>query len=134
MSGGAALLSVALQAAVLLTSVDQGSNSQIDEPRTAVVRSAAAWNALWKEHSAGPMPAGEIDFGRFMIVGVFLGTRPTAGYTVEITGMRTTGGVTLVEYRERGPAPGDIAAQMLTAPFHLVRVPRVEGRVEFRKL
>jgi hypothetical protein len=134
MSGAAALVSAALQATVLMNPVAQGSNSQIDAPRTVVVRSAAAWNALWKEHSPGPMPGPDTDFARFMIVGVFLGTRPTAGFSVEITGVRTTGGVTVVEYRERSPAPGDMTAQILTAPFHLVRVPRVEGAVEFRRL
>jgi hypothetical protein len=39
-----------------------------------------------------------------------------------------------VEYRERRPPPGTLVAQVLTSPFHLVRVPRQTGPVEFRRL
>jgi hypothetical protein len=40
----------------------------------------------------------------------------------------------IVEYREVQPARGGLTAQVLTAPFHLVSIPRVVGTIEFRKL
>lgn len=101
---------------VTFTTLAQGSSSQILEPREVVVRSAAEWQTLWKEHSAEPPPT--IDFSRSIVVGVFVGSRPTTGYQVDITAVKGDGGLAVVEYRERRPAPGALVAQVLTSPFH----------------
>jgi hypothetical protein len=47
-----------------------------------IVRSAADWGALWAAHS--PQPAPAVDFSRALVAGVFLGSRPSAGFRVEI--------------------------------------------------
>jgi hypothetical protein len=125
------MIAVLLQAAVAFTTIARGTDSQITEPREAVARSADEWGALWSAH--GSDRAQTVDFSRFMVVGVFLGTRPTSGYTVEIVRVRSQGGVTTVEYRERRPAADSFNLQLLTMPFHLVRIPRTD-RVEFRKV
>ncbi len=108
-----------------------GTHSEIQEPRQVVVRTAEDWQALWKAHSAEPAPI--IDFSRSMVIGVFLGSRPTAGFTVEITAIRVRNNTAVVEYTERGPAPGAITAQVLTSPFHLVTVTRDLGAIEFSR-
>ena len=120
-----------LQAAVAFTSVARGTDSQVTEPREVVVRSADEWGALWSTHGSDRAPT--VDFSRFMVVGVFLGTRPTSGYTVEIVRVNSQQGVNTVEYREGRPAADAFNLQVLTAPFHLVRIPRTE-KVEFRKV
>ena len=132
--GGVVAVVMALQTALPLTPVAQGASSQIMELRQVVAKTAGAWQALWKEHSAAPMPVSEIDFSQFMIVGVFLGTRPTAGFSVEITTVTVRDGAVVVEYVERRPDPGGVTAQVLTSPFHIVRVPRAAGIVKFQAL
>ena len=95
-----------------------------------VVRTAAEWKALWKEHApTEKMPS--VDFTKQMVVGVFAGSKPTTGYAVEITGVRTEGKDLLVEVVRREPARGTLAAQILTEPFHLVSLPRHDGPVRF---
>jgi hypothetical protein len=126
------VVAVLLQVAVAFTTLARGTDSQVSTPREVVVRSADEWQALWKDHSAAPVPV--VDFSRFMVVGIFLGTRPTAGYATDVVRVRSEGTVTIVEYREQQPARGAITAQVLTAPFHLVRIPRVAGTIEFKKL
>lgn len=128
----ALLVAAVMQAGVVTVPVAQGSQSGIEEPRTVVVRTPAAWRALWKEHSRSAAPAATVDFRRFMVVGVFLGTRPTAGYAIEIASVSMREDIMLVEYREVSPDAGDITAQVLTSPFQMVRVPRFAGEVEFR--
>ena len=123
----------ALQAALPMVTVAQGSSSQILEPRQVVVRDAVAWQALWRAHSAAAAPAADVDFSRFMLVAVFVGTRPSAGYAVDITSTTAADGTTLVNYTEREPGAGLITAQVLTSPFHIVRIPRTEGRVVFTR-
>jgi hypothetical protein len=107
-----------------------GVQSGIEEPRTVVVRTAAEWKTLCGQYADGrPCPA--VDFTRAIVVGVFLGTRPTAGHAVEIARVERDGDATVVTYRERKPGPDEMAAQMITAPYQLVTIDRVGGPVRF---
>lgn len=113
-----------------LTTVAQGTLSSIDEPLQVVVRTPAEWERLWRRHGSGqPVPA--VDFGTKMVVGVFLGSRPTAGYKVEIVEILRTADGLVVTYAERKPAPDRMVAQIVTAPFHLVSCDRQDGAVKF---
>jgi hypothetical protein len=113
--------------------LDRGTHSNIDDARQVVVRTAADWGALWKQHAPGlPMP--EVDFAREAVAGVFLGTRPTGGFGVEIVGAAQKTGSMLVQYRETRPGPDAITTQVITSPFHLVAVPRIDGDVKFEKV
>jgi hypothetical protein len=113
--------------------VAAGSMSAASGPRQAVARTDAEWEALWKAHDA-QQAKPPVDLKTRMIVAVFLGSRPTAGYGVQITGARRDGSVLVVEYAERTPPPGAITAQVLTSPFHIGAVPRHEGSVRFEKV
>ncbi|MBE3072450.1 MAG: protease complex subunit PrcB family protein [Acidobacteria bacterium] len=113
-----------------LATVSRGAMSSIDEPSQPVVRTQAEWVALWKRHGSGqPLPG--IDFQAQMVVGVFLGARPSAGYSVEIVEVRKSGDGLIVEYREAKPGPDRMAAQIVTAPFHLVSLDQQDGAVTF---
>jgi archaellin len=112
------------------TSVAKGDQSEQQTARQVVARSATDWQAVWKAHSpTEKVPA--VDLTTHMVVGVFVGTRPSAGYSVEITGVKTEGTAMIVEYVERRPKPGMIAAQILTQPFHLVSVEQHADPVRF---
>ena len=112
--------------------VDKGDFSNVDDAKQVVVRADAEWRALWRQH-AGERELPHIDFGKEMIVGVFMGSRPTAGYDTVITKTLEANGVLRVWYRERTPARGLILAQVLTSPFHLVAVPKTASEVKFEK-
>ena len=118
---------------VPLTTVAKGTISDTDGPQRVVVRTAEEWKKLWTSLST-ETPAPTIDFERTVVVGVFLGARPTAGFEVAITAVKTEGGRTIVEYRERRPDPADLVAEVLTSPFHLVSIPRDLGPIEFRQM
>jgi hypothetical protein len=117
---------------IAFTNVAQGSSSQVDEPRKVIVRSAEEFQALWKTHSTAPLP--KVDFSKSIVVGVFLGMRPTAGYTVGIQAVRRTEGGAVVEYIEGVPDKSRMVAQVLTSPFHLVSIPSDVKTVEFKQL
>ena len=117
-------------APVPFNTISQSEDSGVEEARQIVVRTAEAWKALWREHAPGqPMPA--VDFTKSMVVGVFLGSRNTAGYRVTITGIDTGGSGAVVTYREDRPGARDVLAQVITFPHHLVRVERISGDVKF---
>ena len=123
-----------LQAPIPLRPVAKGPTSGIESPRQVSVRTDTEWSDLWRAHAPNTQPA-LIDFSREMVLGVFLGTRATGGYSVEI--VRTTAQASvglIVEYVETAPARDAITAQLLTAPFHLVAVPKRDGDVRFQKV
>jgi hypothetical protein len=129
--GWRVLIAQVTPAVLLFVTVAQGTMSNIEEPRTVVVRTAAEWQALWKEHDP-EHAAPAIDFAQSTVVGVFLGSRPTAGFAVEVSGVKADGNRTLVEYVERRPPRDAFVAQVVTSPFHIVRLKRTAGTIEFR--
>lgn len=130
----ALLASMLLQTAMApLRSLDRGAVSDIAAERQVSVRDGAEWASIWKQHAPGRAQPS-VDFAREMVVGVFLGRRPTAGFSVEVTGYRESGDDVVVMYRETAPSRDLITAQMLTAPYHLVAIPRHTGTVTFEKL
>jgi len=116
-----------------LETIARDAMSQVDAPRQAVARNDAEWAALWKQHA----PAAErpkVDFASRTVVAVFLGSRPSAGYAVEMTGTRLQDGAVIVLWSERRPAPGQMTAQVITSPAHLATIAKVPGEIRFEKI
>ena len=112
------------------TNIAKGDASGQQTAKQVTVRTAAEWTAVWKEHSpTEKMPA--VDFAKNMVVGIFLGSKPSTGYEVEIVGVRTEGKDVIVEYVQKQPGRGTMAAQILTEPFHLVATAKHAGTVRF---
>ncbi|HEX4346381.1 MAG TPA: protease complex subunit PrcB family protein, partial [Vicinamibacterales bacterium] len=88
---------------------------------------------IWKQH-APALPAPDVDFSREMVVGVFLGSRNSAGYSVEIVSVEKDAGGLVVRYRESAPGRRTLSEQIITSPSHLVAVPKTDGAVRFEKI
>jgi hypothetical protein len=116
-----------------MKTIDKGDQSNMDDGKQVAVKTAAAFKQLWQQHSPDrPLPA--VDFTKEMVVGVFLGSRPSAGYTLEIVSAIQANGTLVVRYREAVPARGTMTAQVITSPYHLVAVPLFPGEVKFEKV
>jgi len=113
--------------------IDKGVQSAIDVQRQVVVRTLPDWTTLWKQHTSD-RPVPPVDFGREMVIAVFMGSRPTAAYSVEVASVEARDGKTVVSYRELAPARDAMTAQILTSPYHIVAVPMIAGEVSFRKI
>ena len=129
------ILGMALQAAMPMqvTVVSREMMSMVDEPKQAVARSTAEWAALWHQH-AGDKPLPAVDFGSRTVVAVFLGTRSSAGFAADITGVREADGLLVVEWQERRPGSTDVSAQVLTSPAVIASVPKFAGEIRFEKV
>jgi hypothetical protein len=124
------LLALALQGVPPLRVLEKGDQSNVDDAKQVAARTTAEWNTLWRRHSPD-RDQPRVDFAREMVLGVFLGSRPTAGHGVEILSALVDQGVLVVRFRETRP-PGDrLVAQVITSPYHLVAVPRHSGDVKF---
>jgi PrcB C-terminal len=116
-----------------LVNIDKGTQSNVDEGRQVTIRTAGEWTRLWQQHNPErPIPA--IDFSTQMVVGVFMGSRSTAGFAVEIVSVTEAPDGLTVRYRNTTPPRGAITAQVITSPYHLVAVPKAAGTVTFELL
>ena len=129
----AAILTVAValaSAQTAVTTIAKGDASAQQLARQVTIRTASEWKALWHDHApTRELPA--VDFTKSMVVGVFLGTKPSAGHDVEIVGARHEDKDLIVEFVQKQPSAGTMSAQILTEPYHLVSVARHAGPVRF---
>ena len=116
-----------------MKTIERGQTSWIDSPRQAVARTPEEWAKLYRAHAPDKQPPA-VDFSRDMVLAVFLGSRPTAGFGVEIIGTKEVNGALVVQYRQTQPPPGAITAQVITTPYQMVAVPARAGDVKFEKV
>ena len=111
--------------AIEFVTVDQGYYSGNNTAGGYVVTDNLLWQNLWQIHTANLLPpptAPAIDFARDMVIGVFMGQKPTGGYTAAIARvyLADTDDI-VVNYRESYPLPGMAVTQALTAPYHIIK-------------
>jgi len=103
--------------------IEKGDQSNVDDAKRVVVRTDAEWTRLWQQHAPDrPRPA--VDFSKDMVVGVFMGSRPNAGFSTAIVSTTAANGALIVRYTETQPKPGTVSAQILTFPYHIVAIPK----------
>jgi hypothetical protein len=112
-----------------------GSQASVQGRSTRIADTEPEWQELWQlagTPAPGPLPQG------WMGVGVFLGMRRSAGYSVAIEGIteRVTGDTKLtdqglpttrelvISYGEQPPKPMASVAQVLTSPYVIRLVQR----------
>ena len=113
--------------------IEKGDQSNIDDAKQVLVRTEAEWTKLWQQHNADrPRPA--VDFSKEMVVGVFMGSRPNAGFSTAVISATAGNGTLIVRYKETKPGPSSVSAQILTFPYHLVAIPKADVKdVKFEK-
>ena len=105
----------------------QGQQSGVDRPRQLVARSRREWEALVgdyrgsRENKQGAL-ALHVDWSKEMLLAAFMGQKPTGGYSVTITSVRSVGGHLFVTVAESVPSRDVMTAQVLTTPFDIVAV------------
>jgi PrcB C-terminal len=114
--------------------IEKGDQSNIDSAKQVVIRTEAEWTQLWRQH-APDRPQPRIDFTKDTVVGVFMGSRPNAGFSTAIVSATEGGGALIIRYAETKPSRDMITAQILTFPFHLAAIPRATAtNVKFEKV
>lgn len=127
------LMATVLQGDSPIRTIDKGEHSQVGLEQHLVVRTPTEWHTLWQRH-APDRSEPIVDFSADMVIGLFFGSRNTAGYTIEVVSARREAGATIVRYRQRQPPRGAITAQVITSPYHLVSIARSSGDVKFEKV
>jgi len=114
--------------------IEKGDQSNIDGARQVLVRSDAELRQLWQQH-APDRALPTVDFTREMVVAVFMGSRPNAGFSTAVVSTTAAAGVLMVRYSETKPSSDAVTAQVLTFPYHIVAIPKADVKdVRFEKV
>jgi len=120
-----------------IRSLKKGAFSGIREVKQEVVKSADAWEKLWKQHCTAAGESDQIpsvDFSKEMVAVATMGTKRTGGYTIEIVGVEAKGKALKISVKKSSPPPDAMTIQALTAPFHFVAVPKSNLKPEFEEV
>jgi hypothetical protein len=131
----AIVIATALLQAGDIETIAKDSMSNVEEAGQAAAFTAGEWAALWRKH-AFDKPLPKVDFATRNVVAIFLGSRPTAGYDIEIVGTRKEGDAVIVEWAEVRPKERQLLAQVLTSPALIASIPKTAGTtsIGFRKV
>jgi len=83
--------------------------------------------SLWQRAYGSQLtvpPVPSLDFRRETVVALFLGTKPSGGYGVEVRAVREEEGDLYVDVTLTEPPAGAITTQALTSPWLIIRVQR----------
>ncbi|HAU30998.1 MAG: hypothetical protein XD78_0905 [Desulfotomaculum sp. 46_296] len=69
--------------------------------------------------------------GKWSYLLIAAGQKPTAGYSVKVNSIYGEEDKLKIYYRIDGPAPGQVAAQVITCPYVLIRISANKAAVEF---
>ncbi len=116
-----------------ITGLAGGSFCGIEHAGDIVITSGEDWANLWEKVHRGIYPKKqlpEVDFSRETVLAVFMGTRSTGGYSIEITRAYKKNDVIKAVAETSSPAPGDLVTTVITQPFHIVKINTAEKNID----
>lgn len=112
------------------TVIGSGTNAAVTAATVQVATTAAQVATLYAQaygrQTGAPAP---VTAQGTTTVGIFLGQRPTGGYSVRVVGTSVAEGVLTVTVQVRAPGAGTITTQALTSPWTLIQVPGTYSQV-----
>ncbi len=116
-----------------ITSLAGGSFCGIEHAGEIIITSGEDWVNLWEKVHLGIYPQKqlpEVDFSRETVLAVFMGTRSTGGYSIEITrACKKNDGIKAFA-ETSSPSPGDLVTTVITRPFHIVKINTAKKDIE----
>jgi hypothetical protein len=99
----------------------------VDRPTYRLVRSTDELLTIWNQAYGASLnvpPLPRVDLSRETILAVFMGTRPTGGYAIDVRQATLEGGDLFIDLVLVEPAADAITTQALTSPWAIIRVLR----------
>jgi hypothetical protein len=119
---------------VLFKTIQQDLHGGFDVSRNVVAISDKEWLPIWNQVSSGVTPkptAPEIDFSKEMVIATFMGTKASGGFSTEITRVVNSDEKVVVYVNEVSPGENCRVTFALSAPYHVIKVPKTEKVIEF---
>ena len=114
-----------------MRTLSQVSNSRIMTSRYVVAQDLESFRQLWIEHAGSEESMPMVDFSKEMVVAAFMGEQPSGGFALNISEVAEASGRLQIRLNRSQPGPEQMVIQMLTAPAHLVAIPRRDLPIDF---
>lgn len=95
-----------------------------------VIESSAAWKDLWQTLG---QEAPEVDFSRHRAVALFMGSKPTGGYSISVSKIEKKKRKIIVYVKEKTPSQGGMVIQAFTSPYYIRLLERSKLPISFKK-
>jgi len=118
-----------------MRTIAKGAFSGIRAPLNTVVTNEIQWTEVWGKHSVNEKQveaAPKIDFNKESVILAAMGEKRTGGYAIEVFAVEDSAASYVVRVRTKAPKPGGFQLQALSAPFHIVAVPKISKPVHFK--
>lgn len=113
--------------------ISKGISSQQVEKEDFVIKDTESFNQLLAKisNSNSDIANKDIDFSKEMVVGVFLGEKPTGGYSVEITDVSIQKDYIEFLIKINEPDSGEIVTEAITSPYRIIKLKRFDMEFVF---
>jgi hypothetical protein len=102
---------------------------RVREPEMRFFQDQQSFESFYTSLHRSRVPAPEapsVDFTQSIVIFVSAGEKPTAGFSVELVGVRRIKDTLEVEVLLLEPAEGSFQAQVITHPYLIVTTPRAD--------
>ena len=107
---------------VSFTRITEGTQSEVSRRVNYLIMTQAGLQKLWNMVEASSTPP-EIDFTKEVVIAVFAGEKPAAGYDIVVSKIEDMHDERVVNITLREPSPGCATAQVVTMPYEILRIP-----------
>jgi len=114
--------------------IEKGYFSGVTSSEYDVIRNQEDWTSLWNLHQSmgSPQyPPPQVNFSESVIIAVFMGEKATGGFGIEIKSIMPANEVLKIEVERTSPGPHCILVQVLTQPYHFVKLDITDRQFEF---
>jgi PrcB C-terminal len=107
------------------------------EKKNYVITNTEDWEMLWDKvvSTSYPRPqAPDVDFSKHSLIAVFQGNQSSSGYSISVERLVKRGSKLKVHVREVSPADACRVLLVLTQPFEIIKVDKIDdaARVRFK--
>lgn len=109
----------------------QGVMSGINKKEEHLVTEGKQWGNLWGRIHSNETPVPNmpsVNFSINQVLAVFMGSKNTGGYGIEIKQVVDTGKQIVAVVTEITPPEGSITTQAITQPYHIIKIENPEGK------
>jgi len=113
---------------IIFDTILKDAYSQKVEKEYFVIKDTDSFNQLLAiiVNSNSVITNKDVDFSEEMVVGVFLGIKPTGGYSIEITDVLKHNDYIEFLIKIDEPDPGQMVTEAITSPYHIIKLKRFD--------
>jgi len=121
---------------VRFDTLESGYDSGIKEFSKKIAKTQEEFNELYKEHLSQQKLIKKpifphVDFNEKMVASIFLGERPSSGYSIKVTNVTKTNSRITIFATEDAPKDNDYKSSIVTSPYTLITLPKSNLSINF---